>query len=185
MNIEEIKRNTFIANLSGIAEHFNEQEIKCETKSNMTATIQLIDDPNMDMIIRFYRKDRTVYSYTEYKDNKRHGVANTFHSDGKLRSHNIIDDGKIVASLTFHENGELYEEKYYRKGKLHGTCKCYTLNGETQIREYKHGTLRHMTQLYNDKKNREIFYDSRGWTTKTIMYDKDGKLKNHYVNFKK
>ena len=29
MNIEEIRRNTFIANLSGIAEHFNGQEIKC------------------------------------------------------------------------------------------------------------------------------------------------------------
>jgi len=174
MNIEEIKRNTFIANLSGIAEHFNEQEIKCDTKSNMTATIQLMDDPNVDMVIRFYRKNKTVYSYTEYKENKRHGIANVFHQNGRLRSHSIIDNGNKVASVSFYENGQIHEEKYYYKGKLHGKCKWYINDKIEQIREYKYGTLRYLIYYCNDGKTKETYYDYQGYPTKSIVYDKDG-----------
>lgn len=184
MNIEEIKINTFISNLSGIAKHFNEQEIKCDIKSNMIATLQLMDNSDTDVIIRFYRKDKSLFSYTEYKNNKRHGKAQTFYQDGELHSHTLIDRGKLITAKSFHPDGKLYEDKYYHKGKLHGKCKYYFKDETSEIRIYSYGTIRHKINFDSDGiKTREHFYRPNGYIAETFFYDKNGtkiKVKNWF-----
>lgn len=175
MNIEEMRRNTFIANLSGIAEHFNEQEVKCITKSNMITTIQLVDNDNIDMIIRSYRKDKSLLSYSECKENKRHGKVQNFYPDGILKSDAIFDKGKTVTSKEFYLNGKLWSDKYYHKGRLHGECKYYFFGGTKQIRIYNHGTARRVINFRkNNTKTKETYYCSAGFQTRIILYNKKG-----------
>lgn len=136
MDIDKIKRNAIISSLSGISKYKNEREIECSI-NNVRATIELVDEKNT--VIRTYRKNGSLYSYTEYTNNERNGVTNIFYSDGKLKNHSIVKNGNLMSAITFHENGKLCEKKQYKNGKLH---RSEHHQGEWKtVKEYKWGKL--------------------------------------------
>lgn len=77
MNFEKVKRDTIMGILSGLVEYYdeNEKEIVCICDLKGITTIELSNNKDIDGIIRRYRKDGGIFYYSEYKDNKRHGLV--------------------------------------------------------------------------------------------------------------
>lgn len=84
------------------------------------------------LVKKNYRTDNSLYSAIEYKDNMRHGVARSYHKDGKTIYNEISYKFGIKNGLTnsYYKNGKLYYSINYIDGKRQGVMKKYYRTGE-------------------------------------------------------
>lgn len=94
-----------------------------------------------------------VTSKTIYFYGKRHGLHESYHSNGKTQFqynyHNGIKEGKWYQ---YTSKGSLFEEKTYKNGVIEGTKTTYHSNGVQQfISTYVNGKRHGEVQQFNDK----------------------------------
>lgn len=147
---EDELKNAFIVKLACIGESYNKKEIKWNSGSQMTRTIDFPDGSISNAVVRFYRKDKSIHSYCEYKDSKKHGTRKEWFSNGTLKSESKFDDGKKVWAKIYFVTGELKEDKMYVKGSLHGYVKKYARHTAKDAKKYNSLTYLHKVYQYNN-----------------------------------
>lgn len=104
---------------------------------------------------------------------------------GTLLYKETIADGIVTSKITYHPNGNVQSESYFKDEKLHGKQKVFASSGipllETTWNEgvldgpelhYKHGKIAQQCNYINGKKHGlEIFFDTQGKITQEIHWE--------------
>lgn len=187
---EEDIRNAIIAKLACVGESVNEKEVKWNSASNMTRTIEFSDDTLSKVVVKFYRKDGTVFSETEYVDLKKHGTKKAYYPNGNIKENATFVEGKKASSVSYFDDGRIQKEAEYQNGRLSGIVKIYarhtkaaaaTYGVSTYLREvisYKYGNYKGLHAIFhaNGQKLRDTYYNGGYYDYQPawIEYDKDG-----------
>jgi len=160
MITEEDFKSAFIAKLAGISESktdlcptcngkgtiekpFGEGEVVWNSGSKMTRTIDFPDGSISDAVVRYYRKDGSLYSFSEYKDSKKHGVSKKFFANGDLQEDIKFEEGKRTWAKEYTIYGMVI--KNYKKGKFHGYFEYYSINNTKGTYLFKACTIKNGT----------------------------------------
>ncbi|UTW64325.1 toxin-antitoxin system YwqK family antitoxin [bacterium SCSIO 12741] len=75
-------------------------------------------------------REGKLYSKVNYKDGKRHGLAQNFYPDGKVKvEYNYKNNVKEGPFRHYYENGKVYQEVEYLEGVMHGIERKYYETG--------------------------------------------------------
>jgi hypothetical protein len=109
-------------------------------------------------ISRDYRSDGTLENEIHYEQNRKHGPARSYYSDGKTVRNEIlyVNGYKQGTAKWFYESGKIYRETPYDKNMIQGIRKSY----------YEDGRLQAETPYLSDQPG-----------TGLKEYTRDGKLK--------
>lgn len=85
---------------------------------------------NGDSVLRRFRKDGTVESYSTMVNDVKQGKAKRFHENGNPEFEINYKNGKKHGIVKwFYESGQLYRESIYVNGQINGIQKKYYKNG--------------------------------------------------------
>lgn len=81
-----------------------------------------------------YRKNGTLQAVISYKNNRKHGSALNYYSDGRTVKTEIqyVDGYKHGEAKWYYPDGQLYRITPYEKGRIDGTRRTYYENGTLQ-----------------------------------------------------
>ena len=108
-----------------------------------------------------YRKDKTLHSAIETKDNKRHGVARSYFEDGKTVFNEIRYDKGVKNGITnsYYKSGQLFYSVNYIDGKRQGFMSKYYRSGELMAKiPYKNSEIQEGLIEYQKSGKQKVIY---------------------------
>ncbi len=86
----------------------------------------------VDGVQKKYRKDKSLLTTIEYKDNKRHGISRLYYEDGKTVHNEICYNMGAKNGITnsYYRSGHLYYTVKYVNGKREGILRKYYETGK-------------------------------------------------------
>jgi len=158
-NVEETFKQAIIANLAGIAEYHSEKEIQWKGNSQMKRTIEFPTGSSDLGVIRFYRKNNSLFSEAKYVD-KKIAAYWVYHNNGSLKRITLFNNGKRCSLNEYYSSGNRESDKTYYRGNLHGDIKFFKSDGKLhKIMHYSHSILRKGT-----------FFHDTGYITHVSLY---------------
>ncbi|WP_026933987.1 toxin-antitoxin system YwqK family antitoxin [Christiangramia echinicola] len=100
----------------------------------------------------FHQESDSIMMTEQYKNDKLHGLQETFFTNGNLAEKTKYLNGeKNGESLIFADNGQVTKKLNYKNGKLHGSAIYYTPKGEkTMEGNYTEGSKTGHWKYYQD-----------------------------------
>ena len=155
----EFVQNIFLRGEEEIAR----QKVFSEDRYEQTGTIP-------DGLVKFFNEYDGSYGEEYYLDNKKHGIAKTYHPAGKLKAEEQYKEGKLLAAKEYYTNGNLCFEIDYTnapkdvKGKEIGNGKLYYLNGVLKYEWSQNKDQPGYKKSYNPDGTlrSEMYFDNKG-----------------------
>ena len=128
--MNNIIKTIFILSIIGlIVSSCDDPNRKKITKSNKKT--EWIVTKEGDSVLRKYRNDGSLLSYTTYVNRIKNGPAKKFYENGKTQFEINYKDGKKNGIVKwYYDNGKLYRESVYVNGKIDGIQKKYYESGK-------------------------------------------------------
>lgn len=145
------------------------------------------EKPKPDGIDRQYYPDGSTEVETSYRDGFRNGTRIVYHRNGKVwGKQTFINDSLQGKSEWFFPSGQLYDQKFYRKGILVNTSRIYYDTTVTErmkkflIRDFykTEDSLRKTFARIQVKL--EALYDADGQIVHSREYSRWGKIEQEY-----
>ena len=91
-----------------------------------------------------------------YRNGRRDGTWTRWHANGKVDTITIYADGKPQSFEAWHDNGQKWEEGYFKDGFKEGTWIRWHGNGQKEFEgHFEHGTLEHLYTMWHDNGQKE------------------------------
>ena len=173
---EELK-NALIIKLACVGEEYKNNEIKWNSGSKMTRTIEFVDGSISNFMVRYYRKDGSIFSYCEYQGTERHGMYRKYYTNGSILSEAKFSKGKKQYNKEYFISGDIKRTDTYVNGKLHGYSLLYKKHIKKDakkygkkyylymVSEYRYGKLNGLKCSYypNGNKQSDVGYKNGNW----------------------
>jgi antitoxin component YwqK of YwqJK toxin-antitoxin module len=91
-----------------------------------------------------------------YRNGRREGTWTRWHPNGKVDTITAYADGKPQSFEAWHDNGQKWEEGYFKDGFKEGTWIRWHGNGQKEFEgHFEHGTLEHLYTMWHDNGQKE------------------------------
>lgn len=125
--------------------------------------------------VKFFDAYHKTYGDERYLRGKKHGPADTYYDDGRLKSSSEYFFGKLILNKEFYNDGALRMEENYDDAIIFpGEPDRETGIGKVYFRD---GTLKYEWNFtHSDQVHYKKSYNRNGELTLDLYYDKDGDL---------
>ena len=157
--MKELIKSIFIISFVGlIISSCDSSGQKKTIKSNKK--LEWIVTKDGDSVLRKYRDDGSLLSYTTYVNRIKNGPAKKYYENGKIQFEINYKDGKKNGIVKwYYENGKLYRESVYVNGKIDGIQKKYYESGKLMAEiPYKKGRVMPGLKEYTKSGKLKKFY---------------------------
>ena len=120
-----------------------------------------------------------------FLNGKKEGYLKYFYEDGRIRALYRIKNDTIRKKISFHKNGLLQNEIYYKNGKKEGKFITFDIDGsKINTGNYRNGVLDGENIIYENGKEKNIYNFKNGVKNGYALEYIENKIKNiyHYKN---
>lgn len=152
-----------------------------EKYANGKTEVETIIEEGQLISIKMYYESGEISMLITVDDNRISAKRISYNINGKIEfEENITLDGKKNgATRSYHENGGIRREVYYKNGLLDGIGRNFYDNGKILIEsEYENGKEKTLKKYYENGKLEIDAYVNEDETTFTKLYYENGKLKS-------